>query len=330
MQFAFLANSSLHCRLISAIGASARYPAAQRLGQNSPHAQSHPLPGDGALRSSGRFRSARAVAIGRRPAKQTYKWVDEKGVVHYGDSVPSEYSQREQRVLNSQGLEVQKRQAEMTPKEAAEYAAQAEGRIAAQAARHVPDLHLPVGEGNRERARRAPRPDQRPDHRGRGVHRQPHDARRWPEAARADLRALQHQAGRAPHARRSRRGNGARHERAAHAELRAGHQAHRAPERGRVSSTPTSSGSRNCALRPPRASTRRTRRSSSQSGRAAAQRVPVWPKPPAPRAEAAKSSTTSSRTCTTGTITICAMRSPGCTVKSAAERFQHDTMSCPW
>ena len=55
--------------------------------------------------------------------KQTYKWTDENGVVHYGDSVPAEYSQREQRLLNSQGLELQKRQAEMSPKEAAEYAA---------------------------------------------------------------------------------------------------------------------------------------------------------------------------------------------------------------
>jgi hypothetical protein len=52
-------------------------------------------------------------------SKQTYKWVDEKGVTHYGDSVPAEYSQREQRVLNNQGLEVQKRQAEMSPAEAA-------------------------------------------------------------------------------------------------------------------------------------------------------------------------------------------------------------------
>jgi hypothetical protein len=56
-------------------------------------------------------------------AKQTYKWTDDQGVTHYGDSVPSEYSQREQRVLNSQGLEVQKRQAEMTPAEAAAFAA---------------------------------------------------------------------------------------------------------------------------------------------------------------------------------------------------------------
>jgi len=55
--------------------------------------------------------------------KETYKWTDENGVVHYGDHVPAEYSQREQRLLNSQGLEVGKKLAEMNPKEAAEYAA---------------------------------------------------------------------------------------------------------------------------------------------------------------------------------------------------------------
>jgi hypothetical protein len=63
------------------------------------------------------------------PSKSTqttttaYKWVDENGVTHYGDSVPSEYSQREHTVLNSQGVEVQKRLAEMSPKEAAAYQA---------------------------------------------------------------------------------------------------------------------------------------------------------------------------------------------------------------
>jgi hypothetical protein len=55
--------------------------------------------------------------------KQTYKWVDEKGVTHYGDSVPAEYSQREQHILSPEGLEVQKRMAEMSPTEAAAYAA---------------------------------------------------------------------------------------------------------------------------------------------------------------------------------------------------------------
>jgi len=53
--------------------------------------------------------------------KQTYKWTDEKGVTHYGDSVPAEYSQREQHVLNQSGVEVQKRQAEMSATEAAAY-----------------------------------------------------------------------------------------------------------------------------------------------------------------------------------------------------------------
>lgn len=54
--------------------------------------------------------------------KATYKWVDEKGIIHYGDSVPAEYSQREKRVLNSQGVEVQKQVAEMTPAESAAFA----------------------------------------------------------------------------------------------------------------------------------------------------------------------------------------------------------------
>jgi hypothetical protein len=35
-----------------------------------------------------------------------YKWTDEKGVVHYGDSVPPEYSQGERSVLNSRGVEI--------------------------------------------------------------------------------------------------------------------------------------------------------------------------------------------------------------------------------
>lgn len=64
----------------------------------------------------------------RRPAKPaagqtTYKWVDEQGVTHYGDTVPAEYSQREQQILNEQGVVTGKRLAEMTPQEAAAYAA---------------------------------------------------------------------------------------------------------------------------------------------------------------------------------------------------------------
>jgi hypothetical protein len=53
----------------------------------------------------------------------TYKWVDDKGVTHYGDTVPAEYSQREQQMLNSQGVEVGRRGREMTPEESAAYSA---------------------------------------------------------------------------------------------------------------------------------------------------------------------------------------------------------------
>ena len=82
------------------------------LGQNSPHAQCRQDVCD--------FAHAQQQKSG---GKELYKWKDENGVIHYGDSVPAEYSQREQSKLNSQGLEVSKRQAEMSPKEAAEYAA---------------------------------------------------------------------------------------------------------------------------------------------------------------------------------------------------------------
>lgn len=64
-----------------------------------------------------------AQAQAQEKGKQTYKWVDDKGVIHYGDSIPAEYSQRESHVLNSQGVEVQKHQAEMSAAEAAVFAA---------------------------------------------------------------------------------------------------------------------------------------------------------------------------------------------------------------
>jgi chromosome segregation ATPase len=76
----------------------------------------------GLLAASGAH-AAKTRKAADHTGKQTYKWVDENGVTHYGDTVPSEYSQREQQVLNAQGVEVQKRQAEMSAAEAATYAA---------------------------------------------------------------------------------------------------------------------------------------------------------------------------------------------------------------
>jgi hypothetical protein len=48
-----------------------------------------------------------------------YKWVDEQGVVHYGDHIPPQYAQQDREVLNSQGVPVSHIQAALTPAQAA-------------------------------------------------------------------------------------------------------------------------------------------------------------------------------------------------------------------
>jgi hypothetical protein len=68
-------------------------------------------------------KASRSKAASTTSKTTAYKWVDENGVTHYGDTVPAEYSQREQTLLNSQGVVTDKRLAEMTPAEAAAHAA---------------------------------------------------------------------------------------------------------------------------------------------------------------------------------------------------------------
>src|SRR5882757_7222450 len=48
-----------------------------------------------------------------------YRWTDEQGVVHYGDRIPPQYAQKERAVLNSQGVEVRKLDAQKSPEQAA-------------------------------------------------------------------------------------------------------------------------------------------------------------------------------------------------------------------
>jgi hypothetical protein len=52
----------------------------------------------------------------------TYKWVDENGVTHYGDRVPAQYAKKESSLLNRQGVEVARTQAQKSPEELAEEA----------------------------------------------------------------------------------------------------------------------------------------------------------------------------------------------------------------
>ena len=53
------------------------------------------------------------------PKGATYRWVDEKGEVHYGDHIPPQYASSERAILNNKGVEVQHIDAEKSPEQLA-------------------------------------------------------------------------------------------------------------------------------------------------------------------------------------------------------------------
>jgi hypothetical protein len=57
----------------------------------------------------------------------TYRWTDDQGVVHYGDSIPPQYAQKERSVLNSRGVEMRKLDAQKTPEQLAAEARNEQG-----------------------------------------------------------------------------------------------------------------------------------------------------------------------------------------------------------
>jgi hypothetical protein len=61
----------------------------------------------------------------------TYKWTDDQGIVHYGDSVPPQYAQKERSVLNARGVEMRKLDAQKTPEQLAAEA-RAQGDVVKQ------------------------------------------------------------------------------------------------------------------------------------------------------------------------------------------------------
>lgn len=61
-----------------------------------------------------------------------YKWVDEKGVVHYGDSIPPQYAKQERQILNEQGVEVGRLEAEKTDAQRAAEEAQRQASAASR------------------------------------------------------------------------------------------------------------------------------------------------------------------------------------------------------
>jgi len=73
--------------------------------------------------------SASAAAANTSGSKGSvaYRWVDEQGVVHYGDRVPPQYVEKDRAILNSQGVQIGHLEAQKTPEQiAAETRAQQE------------------------------------------------------------------------------------------------------------------------------------------------------------------------------------------------------------
>lgn len=56
-----------------------------------------------------------ALAQNSNQGPVAYRWVDEHGVVHYGDTVPPQYARNSRQILNSQGVEIGHVDAEKTP-----------------------------------------------------------------------------------------------------------------------------------------------------------------------------------------------------------------------
>ena len=48
-----------------------------------------------------------------------YRWVDEQGVVHYGDNIPPQYANQDRSVLNGEGVEVGRLDAQKSPEQQA-------------------------------------------------------------------------------------------------------------------------------------------------------------------------------------------------------------------
>jgi hypothetical protein len=65
------------------------------------------------------------LAISAAENQRLYRWVDENGVVHFGDTVPAEYADVEKQILNSHGVAVGVMHGKKTAEEIAE-----ENRIA--------------------------------------------------------------------------------------------------------------------------------------------------------------------------------------------------------
>src|ERR1700692_3245244 len=87
--------------------------------------------------------------------RKLYKWVDEQGVTHFGDHIPPEYASQEQHVINSQGVETERIEAQRSPEQlAAEEKKKLEGEQKASRDKNLLNTYASVPEIERLRDQR--------------------------------------------------------------------------------------------------------------------------------------------------------------------------------
>jgi hypothetical protein len=60
-----------------------------------------------------------AAGAGASNGRTLYKWVDEQGVIHYGDHIPPEYASQEKQIINSQGVVINRLEAQKSAEQLA-------------------------------------------------------------------------------------------------------------------------------------------------------------------------------------------------------------------
>lgn len=77
------------------------------------------------------------LAAEKDKSQKLYKWVDENGEVHFGDSIPAEYAELQREVVNEHGITVDVMAAKKTDEELAEERRQEELREARELQRRM-------------------------------------------------------------------------------------------------------------------------------------------------------------------------------------------------
>ena len=77
------------------------------------------------------------LGAGAATKQKLYRWVDENGVVHVGDTIPAEYADQDKDILNDKGVTVGQLEGRVTDEELAEQARQAQLRASAERARRA-------------------------------------------------------------------------------------------------------------------------------------------------------------------------------------------------